>query len=200
MIGFKVIRRLPKNLVRFKGKVRGGSLFAANVLKDVGLKFADFFRNASVTRHKTAKRLGATPTGILEFTKSFPSRSRGGGEINGRSVGGQPQIEITGVPFLRRAYGAVTVRPKRASCLTIPIHKDAYGRTARQTETLGYVLFTARSRRGKGILFGKTGDGKVVPLFALVKNATIPKDAGLMPTNGQIAHWTAESAKRNIGL
>lgn len=201
---FKVEVTIPPAVVGLIRKLQpqGQSEIVSQMGKDVACRLGAFFMDASRSRHKVAKRFGVEPTGILEFTDTYPPVSRGGGEIKSRREGSTAVLRVTGVPFLNRAYGALQIQPRKAHCLTIPINKASVHHSASEMKTLGYVLFSRKSRRGgraSGILYGKRG-GRVVPLFALVRNAIIPRDRGLMPTEARLASWAAASAKRQMGV
>ena len=177
--------------------------------RDVACAFGRFFYDASKTRHKTARRFGVTPTGVLEFTDSYPPRSRAGGEITSTPQGdGSVTLKISGVPFLARAWGDLHVTPKKASALTIPISRYSVHKSAGDLKNEGWTLFTLGNRgrfgtlprKRNGVLFGTRNGGDIVPLFALVKNATIPQDRGLMPTEAEIGSWAASSARRFLGV
>lgn len=187
-----MIRRLTATNQRKMMKTMG---------RDLTTSFARFFYAASRTRHKTAKKYGVNPTGILEFNDGFPARSRGGGEITARESGNVVTLTVSGVPFLSRAYHPLFITPKKASCLTIPISRESVHKRAADLRKAGWVLFAGNRRNGhgKGILFGKKGSS-IVALYALVKNATIPQDKGLMPTEAEVGTWAASSAKKFLGL
>ena len=169
--------------------------------RDLTKDFAHFFYAASRSRHKTANKYGVEPTGILEFDDGFPARSRGGGIIKASEAGNEVTLTVGGVPFLSRAYAPLHIVPKRAHCLTIPISSESVHKRAADLKRAGWVLFSGcrRNGYGRGILFGKRGYS-VVALFALVKNATIPQDKGLMPSEAEVGSWAASSAKRFLGL
>lgn len=177
--------------------------------KDVACAFGRFFYAASKTRHKTARKFSVTPTGALEFTDTYPPRSRAGGEIISTPYGdGSVTLRISGVPFLARAWGDLHITPKQASALTIPISRYSVHKRASDLKKEGWTLFTLGNRgrfgnlprKRNGILFGMRNGGELVPLFVLVKNATIPQDRGLMPSDAEIGSWAASSARRFLGV
>lgn len=206
---FKVNVVIPPSIVgiiRRLSRAKQGDLIE-QMGRDVSCKFGAFFMDASKRRHKVARKYGVQPTGILEFSSTYPPRSRGGGEINSARRGNTAVLTISGVPFLSRAFGALNIQPKKAHCLTIPINRISVHKRAADLKREGWSLFTlgnrmhitGLSRNRRGILFGYR-NGDLVPLFALVKNVIIPQDKGLMPSEAIIGSWAAESAKRFIGI
>lgn len=82
-------------------------------------------------RHKTANRLGATPTGHLErAAQSVTSRADADGAIVG----------VTS-PGISRAFKALEITPKNSKYLTIPATAEAYGRRARSFNDLRVQFF-----------------------------------------------------------
>lgn len=177
--------------------------------REVARKLALRFNRISKTRHKTALRLGAKPTGILRFGESYPYVSSGGAEIKAKRRGASSVVvDIIGIPFLSRAFGPVTVTPKRAHALTIPIHSQSYAKTADEMESEGWTLFTIGRRKnrvwgytmksGSGILFGKRGRKGAIPLFRLARRAVLPKDPRLLPSSEMVANWAAHALERSV--
>ena len=174
--------------------------------REVARKLAGYFNRIGRTRHKTARRLGATPTGIMEFYEGYPPFSMGGAEIYAYRRGASSVfVEVSGMPFLARAFGDVYITPKRAHALTIPIHRYAYAKRAADLKKEGWTLFTLGNRRAvsgvdrtRGVLFGMRGTEGPVPLFALAKSATLPKDAKLLPSSEMVGAWAARALERSL--
>ena len=76
---------------------------------------------AAASRHKTASRLGAAPTGHLEEAARtmLMEADTDHGAVLVRS------------PGFSRALGPLTIRAKRARALTIPLDRVSYGRCAK---------------------------------------------------------------------
>lgn len=201
---FNVEVKIPPSITGLIRRLspQGQGKVVSQMGRDVACRFGRFFNDASKTRHTVAQRFNVKPTGIMEFNDTYPPQSRGGGEITSRRDGNSAVVKIKGLPFLNRAYGSVRITPRRARYLTIPINRASVHHSAAEMESLGYVLF-CRSRRSGGkasaILYGKRG-GRVYALYALSKGVTLPKDAGLMPTENEIGAWAASSARRYFGL
>ena len=152
---------------------------------------------ASGSRHKTASRLGATPTGHL---------SEGAANIRMEKEGANAVVTVP-IPGIERAFGDLHVRPRKARALTIPINAVAYGVRAPELADRGWSLFTlpARQGPGSGILFGrKAGAASTVALYLLRSSADIPQDRGLMPTDEEmgeaLAIGVADEIERTRGV
>lgn len=132
---------------------------------------SDYIRTiAAPHRHKTATRLGATPTGYLE---------RRAQNVESRSNMEEAVVIIAGAPeIFARAFGPVTVRARNAKNLTIPLTAEAYGRRAGEFSD----LFPITSRRGNKLLVRR--DGKLLKAYYLLKpQVTLSEDRGLLPTD-----------------
>lgn len=83
------------------------------------------------TRHATADRLGATPTGHL---------SQAAQSVVSSGTDEAATISVTS-PGIQRAFGDVIIRPKSGKYLTIPATAEAYGRRARSFNDLRIAFF-----------------------------------------------------------
>lgn len=167
-------------------------------------RYAEWIFNASKTRHKSARRLGAQPTGVLEFSRSCPAHTRRGGKIWYRVQNKVAEIIIQGVAGLARAFGALDIVPRKAKALTIPIDREAYAQTAAKMEAKGWYLFVPNRKferrnesAARGCLWGKKG-GITKPLFALRKHTHIKHDKGLMPTDRIVENWTRKASEEYL--
>lgn len=153
-------------------------------LEDVGDAFealtSEHITRASATRHKTAARLGATPTGYLE-------RLAGAVESSPAPGGGGVRMRLQGEIF-KRAFDEVQVTAQEADMLTIPWHEEAYGRRAREFDN----LFVYQSKRGQAFLARPAGKGRLDFLYLLKKSVTLPQDRGLLPSE---AAYLAEAER-----
>jgi len=140
----------------------------------------DWIREAAKSRHTTAEALGASPTNYLSQVADL---------VAGYGDESQATVDIFGAIF-RRVEGPVTVRPKRAKYLTIPVDAESYGQRARDFSDLKFKV----DKDGRKFLARVDGT-EIKPLFALVKKATLPQDAGLLPSLAHYEH-TAESTAR----
>lgn len=140
----------------------------------------DHVLDASRTRHKTAERLGARPTGYLERAAQGVT-SRADADAAVVVLGGDNAI-------FARAFGEVTVRPRRAKNLAIPAKAAAYGKRPGEFDDLTLLIFRPEAG-GFAMALGREGEGDAPDdvFFWLVKKAVLPKDEGLLPTADQYA-------------
>ena len=78
-----------------------------------------------------------------------------------------------------RAYHDITIVPRRAKALTIPIHAAAYGKRAADIDG----LFKPKNMN----ILAVAMSGQLVPMFALCKRAFQRQDPTLLPTDGTFA-------------
>lgn len=193
-----------------------GDILSPSVLKSlnrsIGItvreRTADHIAKASVTRHKSADRLGAMHSGFLEFA---PARGqlRGGTDYKpqGDNNEGAPFTEVQNItsdgvsvvigntPGLRRAFQSLTITPKKAKALTIPIDKISYGRRVSMLKAQGHQIFRPRGTNILAESEGKGKSAKLRPLYALVKKTVIPQDRGLLPSDNDIQEWSADTVE-----
>ena len=146
---------------------------------------------AAATRHRTASRLGATPTGHL---------SEGAANIRMEKDGGRAVVTVP-IPGITRAFGDMHIRPRSAKALTIPINAVAYGVRAPELAARGWRLFTlpAREGPGAGILFGRrAGAASALALYLLRESADVPQDRGLMPSDEEMGDALAYGVKMEV--
>ena len=139
-----------------------------------------WIRTAAQSRHTTAAALGATPTNYL---------NKRAADMDDEHDAKGARLIIRGAIFARVA-GDVTVTPKRAKMLTIPVNKDSYGKRARDFDNL---IFKVSKKSKKTFLMQKKGK-RLVPMFMLVKSVVLPQDAGLLPGEEEYAAWSEEVA------
>lgn len=146
----------------------------------------------SASRHGSAGRLGASPTG--HYRKGM--RGIAG---HATAAGGEVVIPIAGIS---RAYHDIDITTPTANgkkALTIPKRGVAYGHTAQELERRGWTLFT--SKRHPGILFGKKGKGKhavIRALYSLVKKVHQKQDPSLLPTQSECAQVVSSAMTESI--
>jgi len=122
----------------------------------------------AASRHDSASRLGAVPTGHLAKASERMTQSHD-------SEGGAVNIFS---PGFKRVFESFTVFPRVAKALTIPIHPLAYGKSVYELQPMvGYGIFRPKDTN---ILAYSEGD-KLVPLYILVKKAFIKQDRSLLP-------------------
>ena len=146
---------------------------------------------ASGSRHRTASRLGATPTGHL---------SEGAANIRMEKAGRRAVVTVP-IPGITRAFHDLNIRPKGKKALTIPSNAVAYGMRAPELAARGWSLFTlpAKEGPGAGILFGrKAGAKSTVALYLLRESADVPQDRGLMPSDEEMGEALAYGVQAEI--
>lgn len=176
----------------------------------------DHLDKMAKTRHRWAKKLGARPTHHFEYAS---------GRVGGANRDGLPQstdpsdvtatgfkVSIRNTPGILRAFGPVTAKPRNGKWLTIPIHKDAYGKRVADLRREGRVIF----RPGKARILAEAekkvvGRGKkrrverkLRPLYALCKETTARRDRGILPTREALREKAAKEAlkwiSQDVGL
>lgn len=128
------------------------------------------------TRHKTANRLGAQPSGHLARAAESVTSD------------GTDQAAVVSVvsPGLRRAFGPMTIQPRNgAKYLTIPAAAESYNRRARSFNDLRVQVFKG------GRLLALVRDGKdgarAQVLYWLKTTVSQPQDRSLLPADDEFA-------------
>ncbi len=184
-----------------------GGKFQKKMMRRIAIRVregvSDHIGRASVSRHKCADRLGARYSKFLEFA---PAR----GQIRSESSYAGPNkpyieaknitnesaiIEIGNTPGLRRAFGAITISPKKARALTIPVDKMSYARSVSELKNEGIKIFRPNGTNILATTHGTSKKARLRPLYALVKSVTIPQDEGLLPKKEEIQDWALEMAE-----
>jgi hypothetical protein len=112
---------------------------------DIHGRVQEHIGDMSVSRHKTADRLGAGRTGYYEQAR---------GRVVLREVTPErATVVIENTPGLSRAYHDLHIQPVRARWLTIPIHRDAYAMRVADLRGMGHKIF----RPGKARILAETG-------------------------------------------
>lgn len=156
--------KLSGLLARLSERARSGDLARVAASRYLEL-LRRHFRSSVANRHATANRLGATPTGYWANPTAY-TRLQGN------------EITIT-KPGIRRALGPITLKPRRAKALTLPLSALAYGkRIADLRHTLNKPIFRPKGTR---ILAFREDDGSLRPLYALAAKASLPQDPSLLP-------------------
>lgn len=86
------------------------------------------------------------------------------------------------VPGASRAYHDIEIRPKTKQALTIPMHREAFGRSAADFND----LFVVKKRDGKAFLASNEG-GNLTMMFFLAKNVHQRRDSNIMPADSELA-------------
>ncbi len=141
-----------------------------------------YLRKIAPTKHKTASKLGAAPTGYLtkraELVESKGNRDRA-------------VITFTGAIF-KRVFGPVKVTARRKKMLTIPMRAEAYGRRARE---FGKELFVYRAKQGRAFLARSVGNGRLQLLYLLKRSVVLPQDRSLIPSDAEFGQMAELGAR-----
>lgn len=155
---------------------------AANAVKNA---CQEHVRAYAQSKHLTAHRLGAQPTGHYE---------KGSAAISWSADTESGTVTIP-IPGISRAYGDVRITPRRARSLAIPISDVAYGRTVAEVRALGWTVFRPK---GKDFLMGSDEAGNVKPMFRLVGSSVLRQDASLLPSMADNAGTAAKAMLAEI--
>ena len=142
---------------------------------------------AAQTRHKTATRLGASPTQYLLNKAS---------SVEAIGAPGRVLLSVSGEIF-KRTFEPVTVSAVNAKMLTIPIAAESYGKRAGEFGKL--FVFTAKTGKQSSFLARKV-DGKMEFLFLLKKTVVLPQDRGLLPSEEDIFKAVEQTADDQLTL
>jgi len=153
----------------------------------------DHLKRVAPSRHATAQRLGATPTGHLE---------KAADDVGHRYDSREAVVEIVS-EGIKRALGPLEIKPVNKRWLTIPADAESYGKSDGNNSGVaalraeGWNIFRPR---GRMFLAGTKGRGKAAKdtfkvLFWLKSQVTIPHDPGLLPEPDEIGAAVREGVK-----
>ena len=125
---------------------------------------------SSILKTMTVQHWNNKYPGSQHFNGSKITESTG--SSNNTSATGEVVIDAAGI---NRAYGDIVIVPIRAKCLTIPLHREAYGKPAGEIQGLFGV-------KGKNALFVNKGQG-LVAMYALVNRVIQKRDESMMPSD-----------------
>lgn len=124
--------------------------------------------------HISAHRLGATPTGHIE-------KGARATQFTASTNGAEVIIPIAG---LSRAFRPLTITPRTANALTLPVSSHSYGKRVGDLRTNGWNIFRPK---GKDTLWGKLQDeDDAVPLYVLKKRVQLKQDRSLLPSDAEL--------------
>ena len=86
------------------------------------------------------------------------------------------------MPGVSRAYHDIDIRPKIRQALTIPMHREAFGRSAADFND----LFVVKKKDGKAFLASNDG-GNLTMMFFLAKSVHQRRDNRIMPSDSEMA-------------
>lgn len=165
---------------RLDGPARvNGSMAMGEAVRDL---CAEHLSDLAQTRHDTANRLGAAPSGFL--AQAADAAAAGVVTADGDGVNLSMRH-----PAIARAFRSITIEPKEAESLAIPIDAMAYNRRPAQMRLEGYNIFRLGGKGqdvGKNILATRVGDSLIL-LYVLVRSVTQQQDRSLMPSDDRMA-------------
>lgn len=124
--------------------------------------------------HISAHRLGATPTGHIE-------KGARATHFTASSDYAEVIIPIAG---LSRAFSSLTITPRTANALTLPVSSHSYGKRVGELRANGWNIFRPK---GKDTLWGKLQDeDDAVPLYVLKKRVQLKQDRSLLPSDAEL--------------
>ncbi len=143
-----------------------------------------YLRREADRRHFTANRLGARPTGLLR---------KGAARITWLASASDAVVSVP-IVGISRAFHDLTIRPRKAKELTIPVAGAAYGHRVRELARMGWRIFRPR---GKDYLMGTKEGGEAKLLYTLRKSVTVRKDRSLLPTDDQVSATITNAMARH---
>ena len=85
---------------------------------------------------------------------------------------------------ISRAFAPLTLTPKNANALTIPVAAASYGHRVRELRRMGWNIFRPK---GHDILMGSINGSEAQALYALKKKVTIRQDRSLLPSDKDVS-------------
>lgn len=181
----KVIQ--PKNLgawldlVKPEGRRRLFHAIADNVAELV----RDHLSRIAPRHHISAGRLGATPTGHME---------KAARATHFTATTDRAEVLIP-LPGLSRAFKPLTITPRNAAALTLPVSSHSYGKRVGDLRASGWNIFRPK---GRDILMGALGDDEAVPLYVLKKRVQLKQDRSLLPSDVELGRTASTAILRYI--
>lgn len=193
-------------LERLGGRLRDRRELNEWIAGDLLKMARDHFEQNVLPRHKSAESLGATPTNFWGTPSRYTSQE---------SDADSATVAIRH-PGIRRAVEDVEIKPTEGEWLTIPIHREAYGRRAYRMRNLffvqpkgkDYALLgkrqppKGRRLKGRDTDYNESGDGiasangrQTEWMYLLVHEVLQKQDRTLLPPDDEILK-TAKTAAR----
>jgi hypothetical protein len=159
----------------------------------------DYLRKISATSHKTANRLGATPSGHLE---------RAAESVTSTSDAEGATVTVTS-PGITRAFQDITIKPGAGKkYLTIPATAEAYNRRAGSFTDLRLQFFkrgtllalvkadqsSVATRTESGFSSERAAGGKGTVFYWLKKSVFQTQDRTLLPSDQHLIAAAEEGA------
>ena len=108
----------------------------------------------------------------------------------------------TSTPGLTRALHSITILPKDAKALAIPIHKDAIGYQPRELNLYkpSMKMFVHETKNGNAGLARVDDSHNLVMMYIFKNQVTQPQDESLLPTNDQLDNAFSEAINDAVHL
>ena len=136
--------------------------------------------------HMSAHSLGATPTGHIE-------KGARATHFTASSDSAEVIIPIAG---LSRAFRPLTIAPRNAAALTLPVSSHSYGKRVGELRANGWNIFRPK---GKDTLWGKLQDeDDAVPLYVLKKRVQLKQDRSLLPSDAELGGTASKAILRYL--
>lgn len=136
--------------------------------------------------HISAHRLGATPTGHIEK----------GARATHFTVSSDSAEVIIPIAGLSRAFRPLTITPRTANALTLPVSSHSYGKRVGELRANGWNIFRPK---GKDTLWGKLQDeDDAVPLYVLKKRVQLKQDRSLLPSDAELGGTASKAILRYL--
>lgn len=165
----------PRNLGKWLDLVKpeGRRQLFSVAANAVRILVRDHLFRIAPRHHISAHRLGATPTGHIE-------KGARATHFTASSDSAEVIIPIAG---LSRAFRPLTIAPRNAAALTLPVSPHAYGKRVGDLRTNGWNIFRPK---GHDILMGSLGDDEAVPLYVLKRRVQLKQDRSLLPSDAEL--------------
>lgn len=150
----------------------------SDILRNVQEKLQNSGKDISTTLVKLTRQYF---TGRWPGSKHYdPNKVTAGDATSGDVVSGSANIDVPGVG---RAYHDVTILPRLRKHLTIPMNREAYGKSATEFSDLFVV-----KKDDKAFLARQQGKGMLQFMYVLSDRVTQRKDSSIMPSDKMFAY------------
>ena len=178
----------PRNLGKWLDLVKseGRRLLFSDVANAVRILVRSHLFRIAPRHHISAHRLGATPTGHIE-------KGARATQFTASTNGAEVIIPIAG---LSRAFRPLTITPRTANALTLPVSSHSYGKRVGELRANGWNIFRPK---GKDTLWGKLQDeDDAVPLYVLKKRVQLKQDRSLLPSDAELGGTASKAILRYL--
>jgi len=159
----------------------------ANALK---LEVTRHIRHEAPRRHATADRLSER-SGFKATNTEHMAKGAARVTSYSTSTGAEVNVPIAGIS---RAFHDLTILPRKAKALTIPISGVSYGHRVAELERMGWNLF----RLPKTDILAGERNGEFRGLYALKKRVIVRQDRTLLPDDATVANTINNAVARHM--